>query len=105
MERIEYNYDTEILAIKEFKYEDSGKSKKGLSQKDETFGATHVKYLLAFQGQGNLLSLHSHSSLFLVTMGKVGDVRRWWVGLVVEAVLGSDGGGEAVLDSDGGGKA
>ncbi|GJR85260.1 RNA-directed DNA polymerase, eukaryota, reverse transcriptase zinc-binding domain protein [Tanacetum coccineum] len=38
-------------------------------------------------------------------MGKVGDVRRWWVGLVVEAVLGSDGGGEAVLDSDGGGKA
>ncbi|GKG28741.1 hypothetical protein Tco_0416106, partial [Tanacetum coccineum] len=53
----------------------------------------------------NLLSLHSHSSLFLVTMGKVGDVRRWWVGLVVEAVLGSDGGGEAVLGSDGGGKA
>ncbi|GJY96012.1 hypothetical protein Tco_0512373 [Tanacetum coccineum] len=54
---------------------------------------------------GNLLSLHSHSSLFLVTMGKVGDVRRWWVGLVVETVLCSDGGGEAVLGSDGGGKA
>ncbi|GJV31267.1 retrovirus-related pol polyprotein from transposon TNT 1-94, partial [Tanacetum coccineum] len=30
----------------------AGKRKKGLSQKDGTFGATHVKYLLAFQGQG-----------------------------------------------------
>ncbi|GJZ57693.1 translocase of chloroplast 159, chloroplastic [Tanacetum coccineum] len=27
--------------------------------------------------------------------GIVGDLRRWWVGLVVEEVLGSDGGGEA----------
>ncbi|GKD60385.1 Werner syndrome-like exonuclease [Tanacetum coccineum] len=28
-------------------------------------------------------------------IGRVGDLRRWWVGLVVEALLGSDGGGEA----------
>ncbi|GJZ33463.1 hypothetical protein Tco_0578899 [Tanacetum coccineum] len=26
-------------------------------------------------------------------VGRVGDLRRWWVGLVMEAVLGSDGGG------------
>ncbi|GJS16113.1 U-box domain-containing protein kinase family protein [Tanacetum coccineum] len=30
---------------------------------------------------------------------KVGDLRRWWVGLVVEAVLASDGGGEACFST------
>ncbi|GKC34628.1 hypothetical protein Tco_1047012 [Tanacetum coccineum] len=59
-------------------------------------------FLERISNTGNLLSLHSHSSLFLVAMGRVGDVRRWWVGLV-EAVFGSDGGGEAVRGSDGGG--
>ncbi|GJX87075.1 hypothetical protein Tco_0339089, partial [Tanacetum coccineum] len=26
-------------------------------------------------------------------VGRVADLRRWWVGLMVETVLGSDGGG------------
>ncbi|GJV06936.1 probable receptor-like protein kinase [Tanacetum coccineum] len=35
-------------------------------------------------------------------VGRVGDLQRWWVGLVVEAMLGSDGGRDEVLGSDGG---
>ncbi|GKD53748.1 hypothetical protein Tco_1287135, partial [Tanacetum coccineum] len=41
----------------------------------------------------------------LVVVVEVGGLRRWWVGLVMEAMFGSDGGGEAVLGIDGGGEA
>ncbi|GKG27582.1 hypothetical protein Tco_0405909, partial [Tanacetum coccineum] len=39
----------------------------------------------------------------MAMIGRVGELRRLWVELVVEAVLCSDGGEEAVLGSDGGG--
>ncbi|GKE65718.1 hypothetical protein Tco_1519879, partial [Tanacetum coccineum] len=41
----------------------------------------------------------------LVMVVEVGGLWRWWVGLVVEAMLGSDGGRDEVPGSDGGGEA